>query len=70
MSMNCLRVAVHQREPRALHLHHDAVPAAEDVWQTSGMAYSTLAALPGSNGSGFSKLLRNLPRITSPRTSC
>ena len=26
-----LRVAVHQREPRALHLHHDAVATAEAV---------------------------------------
>ena len=28
------------------------------------------AAFPGSNGSGFSKLLRYLPRNGSPRTSC
>src|SRR5437667_7222535 len=26
-----LRVAVHEREPRALHLHHDAMPASEGV---------------------------------------
>ena len=40
------------------------------VWQTSGRVNRTAAGWPGANGSGFSKLLRNLPRITSPRTSC
>ena len=43
---------------------------ARNVWSTSGITYSTFVTRPGSNGSGFSKLLRNLPRIASPRTSC
>jgi len=31
---------------------------------------SIALGLPGVNAAGFSKLVRNLPRITSPRTSC
>src|SRR5260221_11952613 len=26
-----LRIAIHQREPRALHVHHDPMPASEGV---------------------------------------
>ncbi len=37
---------------------------------TPGKGTLTDAGLPDSKASGFSKLLRNLPRITSPRTSC
>ena len=40
------------------------------VWHTPGNLNLTEAGFPGANGSGFSKLLRNRPRITSPRTSC
>jgi len=40
------------------------------VWKMSGSWNSTLSGLPGSKGTGFSKLLRNFPRKGSPRTSC
>ena len=35
-----------------------------------GMTYSTFSILPGVNGSGLEKLLRNLPRKISPRNNC
>ncbi len=41
-----------------------------NVWATSGSVKFTAVGWSGTNGSGFYRLLRNLPRITSPRTSC
>jgi hypothetical protein len=50
--LELLRVAVHQREPGALHLHHDPV-ARRKQWLISGIAHSTFSILPGTNGSGL-----------------
>jgi hypothetical protein len=64
-----LRIQVDQREPGALHLHHDAVAAAEGVVDVAEVVAERLD-LARHEGSGFSKLLRNLPRSGLPRTSC
>src|SRR5215831_11316561 len=59
-SYKLLRVAVDQRKPRALDLHHDAVTAAE---RHEDVGKATLSGLPGSKGTGFSKLLRNFREL-------
>ena len=64
-----LRIAIREGKPTALNLHHDAVSGAEcvcDVRHGEGDA----VGLSARSGTGFSKLLRNLPRNGSPRTSC
>ena len=40
------------------------------VWYASGIVNVMVAGSPATNGSGFSKLFRNLARNGSPRTSC
>ena len=60
-----LRVAIDQREPGALDLHHDPVARTEHVI-VAGEAHLVFTAAPGTIGSGFSKLRRYRPRKTSP----
>ncbi len=66
----CLGVAVDQREPGALDLDHDLVTGAEGVGDVLQREIDRRRPGWETNGSGFDRLLRNLPRITSPRTSC
>ena len=52
-----LRIAIDHREPRALHLHHDAVPLAERV-VLGVQAERVFLHLPGTMADGFSMPLR------------
>ena len=64
-----LRVAVDERKPGALHLHHQAVAFAEGVHEVlHGEGHGRY--LVGREGLGLEKLSRKRPRITSERTIC
>lgn len=62
-----LRVEIDQRKPGALNLDLQFMPFLEGVIDSlEGDIH--IGFLLGVNGSGFSKLLRKRPRITSLRT--
>ena len=50
--------------------HHMFVVGMSPLLSQGFMKHDRAATIPGSNGSGCSKLFRNFPRRGQPRTSC